>query len=137
MFSIKLKIAKYRMKKFIIITFLFIYVGSFIKPFAPAIFNYISKKVWEYSHTNHVEEINGRVNILSVLADMAKHNNPNDDTTPAPDVTKSAGSSFVCIVPNLYCSFSGNDVLKKYFSQYIFNNQIVFKQNTTPPPKSA
>ncbi len=125
------------MKKFIVITFLFIYGASFIKPFAPAIFNYMSKKVWEYSHKNLVEDINGRVSILSVLADMAKHNNPNHDTTPAQDVSKSAGNSFVCLVPNLNCCFSGYDNLKSYFSHYIFNNQIVFKQNTTPPPKSA
>ena len=112
-------------------------MASFIKPFAPAIFNYISKKVWEHSHNSHVEKMSGRVNILSILADMAKQTSTQNNTTPNPDATKSAGSFFACIIPRLNFGFCANEILEKYFAHYTFNNQIVFLKNTTPPPKSA
>lgn len=79
--------------------------------------------------------MSGRVNFLGTLADMAKHNNPKQTETPTPDGTKSASGSFSFIVPKLIGSFYCSEVLEKYSTNYLFNNEIIFKQNTTPPPK--
>lgn len=125
------------MKKLIVVVFLFIYLASFLKPFFPAIYNFISKNIWECSHKSRVEKMGGRVHFLTVLADIAKHNNANHDSNPVPDGTKSVNSTFSFIVPNLNCSICSNEVLVIFFPNFIFNNEIIFKQNTTPPPKRA
>lgn len=79
----------------------------------------------------------GRVNFLNVLTDMSKHNDSKKDTTSPPEATKSGSTSFAYVVSRLNCSFCCHDVFEKNFPHYIFNNQIVFQQITTPPPKSA
>ena len=125
------------MKKLIVVAFLFIYLASFLKPFFPAIYNFISKNIWECSHKSRVEKMGGRVHFLTVLADIAKHNNAKHDSNPVPDGTKSVNSTFSFIVPNLNCSICSNQVLEKYFPNYLLTCEIIFQQLNTPPPKRA
>lgn len=125
------------MKKLIIHTLLVFYLFSFAKPFAPAIFNSISKYLWEVSHKKAVEKMDGRVNLLVVLADMAKHNSPKSNNTPQPDTYKASSGSFLSIVSKYNYNFALNEITTKYFSHNSDFFHSVFQKYTTPPPKVA
>lgn len=111
-------------------------MASVLKPFAPVIFDYITKTVWQISHRNHVKNMTGRVNWLIELADMAKHNNPKQNNTPQPDASKVSSGSF-CVIPKFNYTFSFNHTGERYFSNYLSSVSLVFIQITAPPPKES
>lgn len=125
------------MKKLIVYTFLFFYSASFIKPFVPAIVRYVSITVWKISHTNHIKNIDGRINLLVELADIAKHNNPKQENNPQPDSFKSSSEPFFCIVPKFNYNFLCSEYFEKYFQHDLSNLPSAFHRNATPPPKVA
>ena len=126
------------MKRGLIYIFIFFYMTSFLKPFTPAIYGYVSKTIWTHQHTNLVESIKGnRINVLAILGDMAKHNNPKQDNTPPIDSVKLSSGSIICIIPSLNNLLIDQPLLQKYFDHYNLSEQLVFRQLSTPPPKVA
>lgn len=125
------------MKKLIAITLILIHAYSFVKPHVPVIFNYISKTIWEISHNYKIKNMSQRTNILVLLKDMAKHNSPKQSNTPQPDSINQSSFSFLCLIPKYNHSFSFDETEKEFSHYYLGNIPLVFRKNTTPPPKVA
>lgn len=128
---------KSSMKKLISITLIFFFIFSIVKPCIPFAFNYISKKVWEISHNYKVRNISPRTNFLVVLKDMAKNNNPKPTNPPQPDSINQSSFSFLCLISKNSCSFSLDETSKEFFPYCFGNIPLVFRRNTSPPPKVA
>ncbi len=123
------------MKKILVYTFIIFYLVNWLKPFAPTVYSYISKTIWKHEHQNRLNNMDGRINFLAVLADIAKHNNPKQDSNTSPDSFKQAPSFFACIVPKLNSQQLSTTSRKVYFAFYNDTEYFVFRQLSTPPPK--
>lgn len=122
-----------RLITFILIVF---YLASYIKPYAPAAYAFISKTIWKIEHQNRIDNIKGTASLLTVLADMSKNNNPNQNTDQQPDSYKQSGASFICLIPSppLLSGFIAG--AEKYFEFYKTPVSLVFTKLNTPPPKA-
>jgi len=103
----------------------------------PYAYDFLAKKVWQYSHTKKVNQLQGHVNLLQVLADMAKHNNPKPVDNNPLDAFKTAGNSAAEVASAFSIVFTNNIPQQNYFSQYTEHLYLVFHRHDTPPPRVA
>lgn len=103
----------------------------------PYAFDFVAKKVWQYSHSKKVNKMRGHVNLLQVLADMAKHNNPKPVDNNPLDASKTAGNSAAEVASAFPIVFTNNIPRQNYFSQYKEHLYLVFHRHDTPPPRLA
>jgi len=123
------------MKKILVYTFIIFYLAAWLKPFAPAVYSYVSKTLWEHEHKSRVKNMDGRINLLAVFADIAKHNSPKQDNNNLPDSLKQSPTSCACIVPKFNYQLTFNTSRQVYFDFYNDTVNFVFRKLSTPPPK--
>ncbi len=123
------------MKKYLVYTFIFFYMASYLKPFIPSLCNVVSKQMWVIQHQHKVKNLEGRVNMLDVLTDMAKHNNPKPDNTPQPDSFKQVSIVFAGVIPQINQVVFFNTKPEIQFAHYISTIGLDFSTLSTPPPK--
>ena len=125
------------MKKVIALTLIIYYLYSFAYPYAPVIYNFISKTIWEHSHKERVNNLSPRTNILIVLKDMAERNSPNKSNIPISDSFISSSFSYLEVLCKIDFSMFLFESNRKLFIDYLEDLSLIFRNNPAPPPKFA
>lgn len=97
----------------------------------------VSKEIWSIQHQCKIKNIEARINILEVLADMAKHNCPKQDNNSQPDSFKLSCIAFAAIIPQINSAIFLSAKSKKQFTHYVSTTGLDFSTLDTPPPKVA